>query len=146
MGNSTPHKGTHAFNVSWLCSIVREGGWKKMILFSDNEPAMKALKQAVVEAMRDLELTLKRMIPLIRAILSELESKMRQKLDADHHMLSWVARHSARLLTRFRIREDGKRCLSTSTAPRVEKTHRRLRRASPIQACWGRGTKTSFAP
>ena len=88
----------------------------------------------------------KRMIPLIRAILSELESKMRQKLDADHHMLSWVARHSARLLTRFRIREDGKRCLSTSTAPRVEKTHRRLRRASPIQACWGRGTKTSFAP
>ena len=29
-----------------------------MILFSDNEPAMKALKQAVVEAMKDLELTL----------------------------------------------------------------------------------------
>jgi hypothetical protein len=22
-----PQKGTHAFNVSWLCSIVREAGW-----------------------------------------------------------------------------------------------------------------------
>lgn len=58
-----PQKGTHAFNVSWLCSIVREAGWKKMILFSDNEPAMKALKQAVVEAMRDLELTLQERSP-----------------------------------------------------------------------------------
>ena len=125
-----PQKGTHAFNVSWLCSIVREAGWKKMILFSDNEPAMKALKQAVVEAMRDLELTLqesptsaghenapsngtaesaaREVKRMIRAILSELESKLGQKLDADHHMLSWVARHSAFLLTRFRIGEDGK--------------------------------------
>lgn len=71
-----------------------------MILFSDNEPAMKALKQAVVEAMRDLELTLqesptsaghenapsngtaesavREVKRMIRAILSELESKLGQ--------------------------------------------------------------------
>ena len=125
-----PQKGTHVFNISWLCSIVREAGWKKMILFSDNEPAMKALKQAVVEAMKDLELTLqesptsaghenapsngtaesavREVKRMIRAILSELESNMGQKLNVDHHMLAWVARHAAFLITRFRIGEDGK--------------------------------------
>lgn len=125
-----PQKGVHAFNVDWLCSIVREAGWKKMILFSDNEPAIKALKQAVVEAMTDLELNLqesptsanqenaasngtaesavREVKRMIRAILSELETKTGQKFNADHHLLAWIARHAAFLLTRFRIGEDGK--------------------------------------
>ena len=46
------------FNINWLRSVVREAGFKKMILFSDSESALKALKQEVVEAMKDLELTL----------------------------------------------------------------------------------------
>ena len=41
---SLPEKRTHPYNVTWLAGIIREAGWKKMCLFSDNENAMKALK------------------------------------------------------------------------------------------------------
>ena len=127
---SLPQKGVHPFNTNWFCSIVREAGWKKMILFSDNEPALVALKQAVVENMKDVEITLKEsptsvneenapsngyaecavreVKRMIRAILSDLESKLSIKIDASHSILTWIARHAAFLLTRFRIGDDGK--------------------------------------
>ena len=38
---SLPQKGVHPFNTNWFCSIVREAGWKKMILFSDNEHPLR---------------------------------------------------------------------------------------------------------
>ena len=45
---------------------------------------------------------------MIRAILSDLESKLKSKIDPNHSMLTWIARHAAFLLTRFRIGDDGK--------------------------------------
>ncbi|CAE7544146.1 unnamed protein product [Symbiodinium microadriaticum] len=42
------------------------------------------------------------------AILSDLESKLKIKVDPNHSMLTWIARHAAFLLTRFRIGDDGK--------------------------------------
>ena len=125
-----PQKGVTPFSTNWFCSIVREAGWKRMILFSDNEPALVALKQAVVENMKDVEITLKEsptsvneenapsngyaecavreVKRMIRAILSDLESKLKSKIDPNHSMLTWIARHAAFLLTRFRIGDDGK--------------------------------------
>ena len=127
---SLPQKGVHPFNTNWFCSIVREAGWKRMILFSDGEPALVALKQAVVENMRDVEITLKEsptsvneenapsngyaecavreVKRMIRATLSDLESKLQLKIDPNHSILPWIARHAAFLLTRFRIGDDGK--------------------------------------
>ena len=127
---SLPQKGVHPFNTNWFCSIVREAGWKRMILFSDGEPALVALKQAVVENMRDVEITLKEsptsvneenapsngyaecavreVKRMIRATLSDLESKLQLKIDPNHSILTWIARHAAFLLTRFRIGDDGK--------------------------------------
>ncbi|CAE7240586.1 unnamed protein product [Symbiodinium natans] len=127
---SLPQKGVHPFNTNWFCSIVREAGWKRMILFSDGEPALVALKQAVVENMRDVEITLKEsptsvneenapsngyaecavreVKRMIRATLSDLESKLQLKIDPNHSILPWIARHAAFLLTRFRTGDDGK--------------------------------------
>ena len=120
-----PQKATHAFNINWLCSVVREAGWKKMIMLSDNENAIKALKQEVVEAMKDLEITLqesptenpasngaaecavREVKRMIRAILSELETKLGKQIDPRHSVLAWIARRAALLLTRFRVGEDG---------------------------------------
>ena len=49
---SLPEKGTHPYNVTWLAGIIREAGWKKMCLFSDNENAMKALKLKASEEVK----------------------------------------------------------------------------------------------
>ena len=162
-----PQKGVHAFNVDWLCSIVREAGWKKMILFSDNEPAKKALKQAVVEAMTDLELNLqesptsanqenaasngtaesavREVKRMIRAILSELETKTGQKFNADHHLLAWIARHAAFLLTRFRIGEDGKARTNERLDGNGGDQLSSIRRTNPVQASWSRRSKAIIA-
>ena len=127
---SLPEKGTHPYNVTWLAGIIREAGWKKMCLFSDNENAMKALKLKASEEVKGVEFDLrecptstehenapsngvaeaavKEVKRMVRAILSELETKLKIEVGVDHPILAWNARHAAFLLTRFRIGEDGK--------------------------------------
>ena len=56
---SLPEKGTHPYNVTWLAGIIREAGWKKMCLFSDNENAMKALKLKASEEVKGVEFDLR---------------------------------------------------------------------------------------
>ena len=127
---SLPEKGTHPYNVTWLAGIIREAGWKKMCLFSDNENAMKALKLKASEEVKGVEFDLrecptstehenapangvaeaavKEVKRMVRAILSELETKLKIEVGVDHPILAWIARHAAFLMTRFRIGEDGK--------------------------------------
>ena len=127
---SLPEKGTHPYSVTWLAGIIREAGWKKMCLFSDNENAMKALKLKASEEVKGVEFDLrecptstehenapsngvaeaavKEVKRMVRAILSELETKLKIEVGVDHPILAWIARHAAFLLTRFRIGEDGK--------------------------------------
>ncbi|CAE7372762.1 GIP, partial [Symbiodinium sp. CCMP2592] len=127
---SLPEKGTHPYNVTWLAGIIREAGWKKMCLFSDNENAMKALKRKASEEVKGVEFDLrecptstehenapangvaeaavKEVKRMVRAIVSELETNLKIEVGVDHPILAWIARHAAFLLTRFRIGEDGK--------------------------------------
>ena len=101
-----------------------------MCLFSDNENAMKALKLKASEEVKGVEFDLrecptstehenapangvaeaavKEVKRMVRAILSELETKLKIEVGVDHPILAWIARHAAFLMTRFRIGEDGK--------------------------------------
>ena len=158
-------KGTHAFNISWLCSVIREAGWKQMVLFSDNEPALKALKQAAVEACRDLEITLqesptsaaqekaawngtaeslvREVKRSIRAILSEIETKLNKKVDPNHNMLAWIARHAAFLIIyAIQNRRWWQERVPKGTGSRMEKANSSVWRANSFQACRCRWKKT----
>ena len=127
---SLPEKGTHAYNVTWLASVIREAGWKRMCLFSDNEHALRALKLKASEEVQNVvfdlresptstehenapsngiaEAAVREVKRMVRAILSELETKLKIEVGVDHPILAWIARHAAFLMTRFRIGEDGK--------------------------------------
>ena len=127
---SVPQKGVHEFSVHWLSMVIRESGWRKLVLFSDNEFSLVALKQKVLESLRDVEIHLKEsptstraenapangiaesavreVKRTVRAMLSDLELKLGEQIDPNHPILAWIARHAAFLMTRFRMGPDGK--------------------------------------
>ena len=124
--NTLPAKGTDPFAVAWLKGVVNEAGFKQVLLKSDGEPAIVALKQKVKEDLRDVEVHLTE-VPVedhqangfievgvrelkrqVRAILSDLQDRLGFEIDPTHPCLVWLARHAAFLLTRFRVGTDGK--------------------------------------
>ena len=52
---SLPEKGAPPYNVIWSTGVMREAGWTKMGLFSDNENAMKVLKRKANEEAKSVE-------------------------------------------------------------------------------------------
>ena len=124
--NTLPAKGTDPFAVARLKGVVNEAGFKQVLLKSDGEPAIVALKQKVKEDLRDVEIHLTE-VPVedhrangfievgvrelkrqVRAILSDLQDRLGFEIDPTHPCLVWLARHAAFLLTRFRVGTDGK--------------------------------------
>ncbi|CAE7228779.1 unnamed protein product [Symbiodinium sp. CCMP2592] len=127
---SQPQKGTRTYNVTWLAGIIREAGSKKMCLFSNNEHALKALELKASEEVKGVEFDLREcptstehgnapangvaeaavreVKRMVRAILSELETRLKIEVGVDHPILAWIARHAALLMSRSRIGEDGK--------------------------------------
>ena len=96
-----------------------------MILKSDNEPAIIALKRETKAQTKDCEIVLQE-APTgdhsangaievavrdqkrqVRALLSELEERY-GKIEDTHPILTWLSRHAAFCLSRFAIKDDGK--------------------------------------
>ena len=83
---------------------------------------------------------------MIRAILSDLESKLKSKIDPNHSMLTWIARHAAFLLTRFRIGDDGKSAYQRAVGREWRRPNGGVWRADLVQTrgCRGQEEKLTF--
>jgi hypothetical protein len=115
---------THA--VKFLIAVIKELGFKKMVLMSDNEPAIKALKDRVIAECKDVEL-IPRESPegdhqangdaenavregkrQVRAIKMALEQKLGEVLPTNHPLLTWIPWFAANLQKWTKLGKDGR--------------------------------------
>ena len=119
-----PAKGVNEYAVQCLSAEVAMLGHKELILKSDGEPAIHALKEAV-KAERAERIVLERSpvsesrsnglaentIQLIqgqiRAMKHALESRLQTKISESACILPWLVMHAAGILNRHRVGKDG---------------------------------------
>ena len=120
-----PAKGADAFAVNFIMGVLEEIGYPKLILRSDNEPSIKALKSAVKEASKlniileesktgdspsngAAEVAVRETKRQCRCMKSALEEQLGKEVGEKHPILSWLARHANFLMSRYRMGPDGR--------------------------------------
>ena len=120
-----PHKGRDQYAIERLQQDIANLGYKKLILKSDNEIAIIALKQAVKrERDQDIileespeydsmgngevERSIQEVQGQIRTIKLNLEANYNTKIKEDHPAIPWLVAHAGSIITRYKIGEDGK--------------------------------------
>ena len=117
---------TSAYAVSFVLSCLRETGYRRVVLKSDGEPSIKALKEEVRAKASGIEVVVRETRTgdkrsngaaevgvretkrQCRALLSTLEERLGTKLDPNHPLLTWLVRHATFCLSRFAIKDDGR--------------------------------------
>ena len=120
-----PAKGNNPHAVNKLSQALGELGHKKMILKSDQEPAILELKELVkIEREDDIvleespvkesqsngevERAIQEVQGQVRTTKAALESRYENRITEDHPCLPWLVAHSADTLRRFQVHKDGK--------------------------------------
>jgi len=125
-GGAIPSKGNDDYARQLLVQVVRETGYRRVVLKSDNEPAIVVLKQAAraeltdVECLMeespvgdhqangDIEVAVRELKRQIRVIKSDLEEKFGRQLNDSNPILAWIPRHAGFLLRMYRVGDDGR--------------------------------------
>lgn len=112
-----PSKGNDAFAVNFVLNVLDEVGYRRLILRSDNEPSIKALKSAV-KAASQMDVILEESKTgdsqsngLAEAAVREskgqcraaLQEKLNMEVDDKRSILTWIARHGNFLVSRYRV-------------------------------------------
>ena len=123
--SAVPQKGVDDYAVNFLINCLKETGYQRLVLKSDNENSIKALKEKVKAEVQGIEVILndgptgdKQANGLAevavretkrqsRALFSELEERL-GKIEPSHPLLLWLSRHATFCLSRFKIGDDGK--------------------------------------
>ena len=123
---TVPSKAAEDFSKKFMAEAVHETGYKRVILKSDGERPIVALKRAVrdeltsvecalEEAPRgdrqangDIEVAVREVKKQIRVVRSDLEEKFGRPLRDDDPMSAWVPTHAAFLISMFRKGDDGR--------------------------------------
>ena len=120
-----PAKGNDPFAVNFMLGVLDEVGYKRLVLKSDNEPAIKALKSSVKDSSKvDIileesktgdsqsnglaEVAVRETKRQCRAMKSALQERLSVEVGEKHPILSWMARHGNFLVSRYRIGQDGR--------------------------------------
>ena len=129
-----PNKGHDEWVINMLVNFIESHGFDRIILKSDNEPAIVALQQAVklmrvaraapCDADRGTVLessargdsqsngaaenAVREVEGMIRTWKLYIEEKLGQTLDNQHILLPWLIQHAGTLITRYKIGKDGK--------------------------------------
>ena len=137
---AVPRKGVDKYSIAFYAGFVKELGWRRYVSKSENEPALLALKGAVSTVLKDVEMVpkespvgdhaangeaeraVREIKGVIRALKSSLEHRLGRTLPASHPILTWMPRHAAECLSRYKIGEDGR----TAEQRRTGKKWRKL--------------------
>ena len=119
-----PKKGRDPHAVRELGRIIGYLGYKRVILKSDQEPAIKDMKEAVrAERAEDImleespaydsksngevERAIQTVQGQVRTMKSALESRLSKRVDMNHPSLPWMVQHAGSLISRYLRGEDG---------------------------------------
>ena len=123
--SAVPAKGVDQYAINFVVACLNECGYTRIILKSDDEPAIKALKESVKGATKvevvleeaktgdhqsngSVEQAVNETKKQVRAMKSWLEEKLEISINDRHAILTWLARHANFLITRYRVGQDGK--------------------------------------
>eukprot|EP00959_Pyramimonas_sp_CCMP1952_P017829 378171-Pyramimonas_sp.AAC.1 len=129
---------TSTYAAKYFTNFLVELGYRRIILKSDNEPALLKLRR---EAVKDMQIeVVPRESPVsdhqangaaesgvreakkgIRALKTSTEDRYGRKLAEDHVLLAWLARHVVQTSNRYKVGEDGRTPVQRSTGRRWKK-------------------------
>ena len=124
MAKIVPSKGVNNYAVEVTKKFMEQLGYGRVVLRSDNEPAILALKEAVrretnVEIVMEeapvgdhqangaVENAIKNVQGQFRVIKDALESRIKEKLNGEHPAVPWMVMHAASVMNRGRKDEEG---------------------------------------
>ena len=119
-----PQKGRNAYAIKILAGMIVSLGYKKILLKSDQEPAVLALKEAVKnelgievideespeydsQANGEVERAIQMVQGQFRAMKDSLETRYEVRFDGDHQCIPWLVSHASDSITRYHVYEDG---------------------------------------
>ena len=121
-----PEKGMHAMLQPFFAGWLRGLGWKRLLLRSDNERALLAFLRAAAAGLEGVEVMeqaspegdpaanglaevgVRQDKAQTRVLKSHLEKRLKRQPDCSEPLATWLVRHSANCLSRYRIQADGK--------------------------------------
>ena len=121
-----PKKGVDPFAVRSVSRDVNKiWGYNRVVMKDDQEPAIKALREAVrlesgMEILNEespvgdsqsnggIENAVQDAQGQIRTTKLGLERRLERKVKASHPILAWLVRHAVACITRYRVGPDGK--------------------------------------
>jgi len=120
-----PATGLNPYAVARMKANLESLGYKRVVIKTDQEPAIMALKEAVVRETHmevvkeespigesssngEIENAVKRVQAQVRTLKSHLQTESRGFLDRQHHITPWMIRHAANCISRHAVGEDGK--------------------------------------
>ena len=120
-------KGVNPYAVKKLAKILSGTGYRRVILKSDQEPAVMSLKEAVKreidievevafeeslvgehQSNGEVENAVNRIRGQIRVTKDALETRFGKKLGREHPILPWLISHTVENINRFQVGSDGK--------------------------------------
>ena len=120
-----PAKGNDRFAIKRLVKDIELLGYSKIILKSDNESSILALKKSVKEttnieiipeespvgdhqANGEVENAIKRFAGQFRTLKEAVESRYQQRLTPEHHCIPWMINYASGCINRYQVGIDGK--------------------------------------
>ena len=120
-----PRKGPDEYATSRIAQDIRGLGYRKIILKSDQEPAIVALKDSVsaatgIEVIPEespvgesqsngrVERAVRTVKGQIRTMKEAVDSRFQDRIAGHHPVLSWLPRHAAASIVRYNIGKDGR--------------------------------------
>ena len=128
---------------SFLRAFIKSLGFKRILVRSDNERSLLSLIERVTSNLTGVELVLmtspegdhqanglaevgvREMKAQTRILRSQLEQRLGSRIDEKDPLMSWIPRHAANCVSRYRVMDDSRtpdqrRCGKTWKRPVVE--------------------------
>ena len=136
-------KGASDYGSSFLTSFIKSLGFTRILVRSDNERSLLSLIERVTNNLTGVELVLmtspegdhaanglpevgvREIKAQTRILKSQPEQRLGNRIDEKDPLMSWIPRHAANCVSRYRLMDDGRtsdqrRCGQTWKRPVVE--------------------------
>ena len=120
-------KGPNEYAIAQVKDDIESMGIRRMIFKTDQEPAITALRERIIEALGkkvevieeespvgdhqangEIENAIKELEKQIRVLKDSVERKSQLVIKDDHPIMAWIPQHAGFLLSRFQVSSDGK--------------------------------------
>ena len=119
-----PRKGVHPYAVKCLASDIARLRHQRIVLKSDDEPAIVALKEAARSERPErtvmeespvhdsasngaIENTIQQVQGQVRTMKDNLEARIGARIPEDSPIVPWLVMHAAQTINRYHINADG---------------------------------------